>query len=185
MPRLVMVIRHAEKPEPGILGIQEDGAPDKKSLTPRGWQRAGALVALFGAEAPRRPFARPTHLFAAGPDDQDPSQRPRETLTPLAKKLGLRVRDHFDKDRLADALAEVVGLDDAAVVLVSWEHKTLAKYLSEGRLTPPIAIANRVPDRWPDGRFDVVWMFERTSPTTYAFTAEPQLVLAGDDAATF
>jgi hypothetical protein len=42
---------------------------------------------------------------------------------------------------------------------------------------------NRVPDKWPDGRFDVVWMFERTSPTTYAFTAEAQLVLAGDDAA--
>jgi hypothetical protein len=49
---VVMIIRHAEKPltpDPPH-GVSIDGLADPDSQTPRGWQRAGALVGLFSGE---------------------------------------------------------------------------------------------------------------------------------------
>ena len=35
----ILIMRHADKPEPdGDGGVDAVGVPDKKSLTPRGWQ---------------------------------------------------------------------------------------------------------------------------------------------------
>ncbi|MER9191238.1 hypothetical protein [Mesorhizobium australicum] len=47
--KLVMIIRHAEKPIPGgpDLGVTEQGESDPASLTVRGWQRAGGLCRFF------------------------------------------------------------------------------------------------------------------------------------------
>ena len=47
----MLIIRHAEKPLrdwPGP-GLTAAGDQDDKSLVIRGWQRAGAWTALFGA----------------------------------------------------------------------------------------------------------------------------------------
>ena len=41
----ILLIRHAEKPDGQDGGVNVDGACDEKSLTVRGWQRAGALIA--------------------------------------------------------------------------------------------------------------------------------------------
>ena len=56
----IMIIRHAEKPEHhGPRGVDENGDEDKKSLTVRGWQRAGALVQFFAPSGnARRSFFR-------------------------------------------------------------------------------------------------------------------------------
>ncbi|MEA2814532.1 MAG: hypothetical protein QOI93_2229, partial [Rhodospirillaceae bacterium] len=44
----ILIIRHADKPEPGgDGGVDAVGVPDKNSLTPRGWQRAGIWAELF------------------------------------------------------------------------------------------------------------------------------------------
>ena len=48
MPSKIIVIRHAEKPDATDEGVTPHGAGDKESLIVRGWQRAGALVALRG-----------------------------------------------------------------------------------------------------------------------------------------
>jgi hypothetical protein len=50
----LLLIRHAEKPEDGEPGgVAADGAPDKRSLTPKGWQAVAVgrsyLRRLFGA----------------------------------------------------------------------------------------------------------------------------------------
>ena len=49
MANVVMLIRHAEKPlgEAPPHGVTADGVVDRGSLTPRGCQRAGALVGFF------------------------------------------------------------------------------------------------------------------------------------------
>jgi hypothetical protein len=53
MPALtLLIIRHAEKPDKGTWpgpGSTFDGTDDPQSLVIRGWERAGAWTALFGA----------------------------------------------------------------------------------------------------------------------------------------
>jgi broad specificity phosphatase PhoE len=47
-PARIMFIRHAEKPvDGGDDGVTPKGHADPESLTPRGWQRAGALARFF------------------------------------------------------------------------------------------------------------------------------------------
>ena len=49
----ILLIRHAEKPDDSDSGpgLTSDGRDDPKSLTVRGWQRAGALVPEQTAES--------------------------------------------------------------------------------------------------------------------------------------
>jgi hypothetical protein len=74
-----------------VAGV--DGA---KHLVTLGWERAGALVTLFAAPwGPKPPLATPQFLFASNPTakhgddttDAGPSNRPYETVIPLAAKL--------------------------------------------------------------------------------------------------
>ncbi|RNJ41805.1 hypothetical protein B5V01_21690 [Mesorhizobium erdmanii] len=88
--KLVMIIRHAEKPLPEstILGVDEQGEMDNASLTVRGWQRAGGLCAIF--QSPSSPLARPASIVASGPIKKDgsgtKSKRPSQTIAPLARR---------------------------------------------------------------------------------------------------
>src|SRR6478672_13523998 len=75
-PQLIYVIRHAEKPPDsppsaknaaaaGVgppNGVDFSGRADQHSLTPRGWQRSGALAVLFT----RPPRAGLPELLAPG-----------------------------------------------------------------------------------------------------------------------
>src|SRR6187455_1404293 len=98
-PLRIMLIRHAEKPadpeseETPPFGVDEDGNRDQQSLTPLGWQRAGALVPFFaptGAPSRIALVSVPTALFA--PSHHGASHRSRQTLEPLARALGLLLR---------------------------------------------------------------------------------------------
>ncbi len=178
-PRKIMFIRHGEKPAAGEPGFQEDGTADKKSLAVPGWARAGALVAVFTRPGGWAGLATPLRIFAAGVEGDD-SQRPRETVVPLARKLGVSIDDRHGKDDLDALLGALMTAGDPGEVLVSWEHKALAKALSRGGLGPGVAISGQIPQQWPDDRFDVVWVFDRDSDREYRFSQVPQLLLAGD-----
>src|SRR5579863_5060820 len=126
-PLMIMLIRHAEKePEnPPPFGVNEAGAVDKHSLTARGWQRAGALIEFFAS--PSLPIVTPDVIYASAADtaeaagDDSKSLRPQETVTPLARKLGLAVNAPFvvgQETQLAKQVESEVGF-----VLVAWEHK--------------------------------------------------------------
>jgi broad specificity phosphatase PhoE len=179
MPSVVMLIRHAEKPlgDGPPHGVMTDGTPDPQSLTPRGWQRAGALVGLF---APDRPGSRggslptPSHLFASQIGGPSISKRPRETLVPLSERLGLDVDSRFAKEDV-DGLVQAVRAIDG-VVLIAWEHHvipSIANLLA--------ADESRVPQIWPDDRYDVVWVFEGNGPGVRpGFRQVPEMLLAGD-----
>jgi broad specificity phosphatase PhoE len=176
---VVMLLRHAEKPlgDGPPHGVTIDGSPDPESLTPRGWQRAGALVGLFvpdpsGGCSPRLPT--PTHLFASQIGPHSSSARPRETLLPLAERLGLAVDSSFRKDELGALVQAVEAID--GIVLIAWEH-----HLMPSLATLFVGDPSRVPQVWPDDRFDVVWVVEDESVVGGRRLREvPELLLAGD-----
>ena len=85
----VLIARHAEKPNENELGsgLTIEGTHDDKSLVVRGWQRAGAWAALFGADLGGNDYPRPGVVYAANPVQDDDltgskderSKRPFET----------------------------------------------------------------------------------------------------------
>ena len=172
-----MLIRHAEKPagEPGAIGVTEAGTASAGSLTVAGWTRAGALVALFAPShgTPPPGLSRPTAIWAASPRG-DLGQRPQETVTPLAARLGMAVDTHFGKGQETDLATALIS--GHGVALVAWQHEEIPVIVAHlGSITP------LPPAQWSADRFDMVWVFARTS-TGWAFSQVPQLLLAGDRA---
>jgi hypothetical protein len=190
----IMVIRHAEKPGSyggvSYKGVQADGKPDKKSLVTLGWERAGALLGLFAPPwGPAAALGVPGSLFAADPDDKsgdgrggsddEPSQRPYQTLTALAARLGLAIdtkgkRAKFKK--MVDAALECEG-----VALIAWQHQDIPA-IGEHLLKHSGASGIALPTSWPEDRYDLVWVFDRPAGDgpIISFTQVPQLLLAGD-----
>lgn len=178
----IMLIRHAEKPlgDGPPLGVDADGNQDRESLTPRGWQRAGALVGLFTrdpASSSRSPvLLTPTHLFASLVAAGSSSRRPRETLDPLAARLGLAIDTRFPKSGVSELARAALATD--GVPLIAWEH-----HLIPSLATAILGQREGIPSMWPDDRYDVIWIFEPSAEGgDYTFRQATQLLLAGDRA---
>jgi hypothetical protein len=174
----IMIIRHAERPSDDntISGISSSGTSDPEELTVRGWQRSGALVRLFspvGAFVDSR-LATPQTIFASAVAKHSKSLRPQHTVLELATLLNCPfIRDYSkgSESHLADAAIATHG-----PVLIAWEHEGIPD------------IANRIvgdsttcPQHWSGSRFDLVWVFDRPSPTgKWTFAQVPQMLLSGD-----
>lgn len=171
----IMIVRHAEKPvADASIGIRASGKADASSLTALGWQRAGALVQFFEHLAPSRAgISRPDHLFATRFDkySAEASRRPIQTLEPLSKSMGLKTADVFGKGQEPKLVAALQKL--SGVVLVAWSHENI-RFIVEA-----IGPSGTQPPEWPDERFDLVWVFDRTAPG-WKFSQTPQMLLAGD-----
>lgn len=178
-----MLIRHGEKePDSGPppYGVNENGVLDPHSLSPRGWQRAGALVRFFD-DARARGIKRPDAVYAsrvgstvlmAGGHDISQSLRPQQTVAPLVEaiqpKRGLQTPCAVgEEDALVRALVAEKG-----VVLVAWEHHHIAIIAQ--------AITKDAPASWPGSRFDLVWLITLKKDGSYAFKEVPQALLSGD-----
>jgi hypothetical protein len=214
----IMVIRHAEKPDK-YNGQQYDGVDltgatcgsnGSEDLVTLGWQRAGGLVTLFAPPwGPKTPtLATPQYLYAADPDgnsdpassaagaakSKEPSQRPYQTLLPLAAMLGsLEIDTSYKKKDFKDMVKDAVGKPGA--VLICWQHEDIPLQDSSGghgishyilKETGTTATFN-IPATWPVdsngvARYDLVFVFDRptgSGPIT-AFTLYAQMLLAGD-----
>ncbi len=162
---MILLIRHAEKPANGQMGVSSCGQMDEKSLSVRGWQRTGALAAAVD-----RLFPAPKHLFAS----HSSSNRPRETLIPLAEKLGLEINLNYGKGDERELALAARGRH--GIVLISWQHEYM-----KAVATAILGNDRRIPRTWPQDRFDLIWSFELDSSSgLYLFTQVPQLLLKGD-----
>ena len=166
-----MLIRHAEKPNdpPDDVsgnGVTLLGKPDKESLTVRGWQRAGAL-ATFLAQPPMRPDT----IFAS----DSKSERPEETVVPLAQRLNISGPKHFVITHSKNDLKPLIddAMQRSGVVLIAWQHELIPQMVGK------LPNAPAVPQKWPGDRFDMVWVFDASGPG-WIFKQEPQMLLAGD-----
>ncbi|CAM3663785.1 hypothetical protein [Smaragdicoccus niigatensis] len=170
----IMIIRHAEKQDaaPGP-GLTQDGVPNDKALTIRGWTRAGGLAQLFAPSYGQPPegLQRPDRVWSPTPQDNS-GVRCTETVMPVAAKLGLKINDTHPLGDEAGVAAELVGLP--GVTLVAWEHNHIPALVHAlGHITP------EPPKLWADNVFDIVFVFTR-SGDGWTYRQVPQLLLAGD-----
>lgn len=150
-------MRHAEK-----SGDETD--PD---LNARGYARAAALVRLFPAR-----FDIPEFLFAARSSPR--SNRPVETLAPLARALRLPIDARFADDEFASLARRVLSHSrySGKTVLICWHHGNIPP------LAAKLGVANP-PSAWPDAQFDRIWWI-RYSGRGVTLDDSPQHLLDGD-----
>lgn len=178
---VIMVIRHGEKPDEDVSplpGISVTGVEDDRSLTKVGWDRANALVNIFDpAQGPLRAgLARPAAIFAAGANEDGEGKRTRETVGPLAHKLGLQMNIQYGKGDEQSLIAAATS--QPGPTLICWQHGEIPAIAEAlGSVTPA------PPQEWPDDRFDVVWTFTRTA-SGWNFTQLPEMALPTDKATT-
>jgi hypothetical protein len=182
-PEVIYIIRHAEKPfKPHLSGVDYEGGPNEHSLLPRGWQRSGALAALFHPDSgPLRPGLRtPTLLVAPswGHPHKTAAHRSYQTIQGLSERLALPIASPFaqgHEQQLADSLVS----SHSGVVLICWEHKHLPSIAA----ALPLADGTVIPEKWPGDRYDVIWEFTLApgaGPPRYTFSQIPQQLLSGD-----
>jgi hypothetical protein len=183
LPQQIYIIRHGEKPADSSsgppLGVDVDGNRNENSLSPRGWERSGALTVLFSPPVgPKVGLRTPTALYATGYRDAavTKTHRPYETLLGLSRRLGVPIQS---PDRLGQeaALADAVLNSGAEVVLVCYEHRRIPA-LVQGI---PTVDGTAIPAAWPDDRYDVIWTLT-LDPVAgrYMFGQVPQQLLDGD-----
>lgn len=156
-PLKVILVRHGEEP------LGDEG----RELSEVGWARARGLSQLFAGESI-------TRLVALKPHKKKGSIRSIQTLQPISETLGLTVESPYTRDEVSD-LVQMLSSDsqyDGQVVLVAWQHETLADVAHE-------LGADEAPAKW--GKvFDRYWVLEFTDGRVSSFQNLPQRLLDGD-----
>jgi hypothetical protein len=190
-PSQVLIIRHGEKV--GDPKLDNDGG---RHLSVKGSARAAALPSLFAPAEPQLAcalhhrdthfagdyreiplkgnaarFPTPHYIFAT--QRSKASNRPIETVTPLATSLSVPLNDGFaNKDAAIQKMIKAILNDyPGQIILVCWHH---------GKL-PDIAKALGIskPPKWDGKVFDRVWQI--TFPKGKASLQDlPQMLLYGD-----
>jgi len=185
-PAEIYIIRHGEKPADlppadhghhapvptAPFGVDYQGNQDEHSLLPRGWQRSGALAALFAPAlgVPQAGLRVPTALLSPSYDDPATTitHRTYQTIQGLGARLNLQIASDFTEGQEPQLAASVVSTY-SGVVLICWEHRHIP------------AIASSL--KWDGARFDVIWTFTLvpgSAPAQYTFGQVPQQLLSGD-----
>jgi hypothetical protein len=181
LPQQIYVIRHGEKPPDSgpPFGVDFDGNRNAYSLSPRGWQRSGALAVLFSPAVGQKVGLRtPAALYAAAYGDAAVTKihRPYQTILGLSQRLGLPIQS---PDLLGQegAFADAVLSSGAEVVLVCYEHVRIPALVAGF----PTVDGTAIPSVWPDDRYDVIWTLT-LDPVAgrYVFGQVPQQLLDGD-----
>ena len=157
MPKTVILIRHGEEPK-GDEGTE---------LSQVGWARAQGIAKLFET-------AGITQLIALKPHKKNGSIRSIQTLQPISQELGLEVQTPYTRaevSSLVDLLANDPQYDDQ-IVLVAWQHETLADIAHQ-------LGASDAPEEWGKA-FDRYWVLEFKNGQVSSFKNLPQRILSGD-----
>jgi hypothetical protein len=177
----LLMIRHGEKPSTGGLGVDDEGKANPDGLTTTGWARAGALVTLFAPNSTTVNSALPSPGALVTPKYHKPVHRANLTLLPLSRRLGVAILAEHAVDAHPSKIVDSLLAMETEVVLLCWEHDHLVKIADAVARTLPVANSGDVPTSWPDGRFDLIWRFDRDEQAqTWAFTSHDQQLLAGD-----
>lgn len=171
-PAQVILIRHAEK--------QLEG----NQLSEKGFKRAEALVNFFLTAPAVTGHGTPAAIYAAAPKNEDSSIRSIQTVTPLARALGVTVNTGFTRGQAHKLVADIMQNPKytGRLVLVCWQHGHLTDIVRELAEYSPYGPAAQValPDEWPDARFDRAWIIDLYRGRVLSFKDIPQRLLPGD-----
>jgi hypothetical protein len=159
-PATILIVRHAEKLTDGRL-----------DLSPVGFKRAALLPDLFVPAGVRSDLPLPQVLIATGQSAH--SNRPVETITPLAAALNLPIDSSvLNEDYGALAASLLSGRYAGKVVLVSWHHGKIPALATALGAKVPYAV-------WPEGQFDRVWRIDYVGGKA-VLKDLPQRLMPGD-----
>lgn len=153
-PATILVIRHGEKPA-------DKGNPH---LSDEGNRRAQMLAATLPAIYPSL-----AALFATAPARD--SNRPYETIAPLAKNLGLAIDNSFADNQhaeLARKLLSGVPAYRGRTILVCWHHEKIPALVHDDLRQPD------APTVWPEAIFDRIWQIDYAPAGGSTFTIKPE-----------
>lgn len=136
---VVLVIRHAEKPETG------------DTLTSAGEARAKAYVGYFKGYAVDSKPVTIDYLFAAA--DSKGSKRPRLTLTPLSKATGLAIDQRFTDKQFQELSDELRAKSHGATILICWHHGQIPMLLQALGANPKQLLPG---GKWPNDTYSWV-----------------------------
>ena len=156
-PSRILLMRHADKPED----------PYDSDLSDAGMARAEHLATYIP-----QTFGKPDYIIATAHSKH--SNRPTETVKPLADALGIKVQHDFEDDdfeELVEEIFENVAYRGKAII-VCWHH---------GKLPAIAALlgaqAGSYPDPWPEDAYNIILDFQYNSnsgsPPTVARVIEP------------
>jgi broad specificity phosphatase PhoE len=156
-PSRIILMRHADKPDD----------PDDPDLSAAGVARAEHLAAYIP-----QTFGKPDYIIATARSKH--SDRPVETVAPLAHAVGVTARDDF-RDKDFEDLVEDLFSDPTyrgKTLVICWHHGTLPAIAA--LLGAP---AGSYPDPWPDDTYNVILDFRygpsAGSPPTVTQIIEP------------
>ena len=209
-PALVMLIRHGEKPgapdkdddtpspDLSIRGSARAAAlptlftPDPTGVGKAGQQlgcglRTGGSAIFSGTYktpaatlAPGARFPTPQHLGAAQASKN--SNRPAQTITPVAQALGLKIHAKHPVNDYAAVASDILKKHAGEIVLICWHHgKIPALALALGVPRQQVIQALGGATKWPGSVFDWVWSIDWKSGSANLTVANQQL-LYGDAA---
>ncbi len=133
---VILIIRHAEKPDDGS-GLSDEGEA-----------RAKAYVNYFKTFTLDGQPLKLDHLFAAA--DSKESRRPRLTLEPTSQALGLPIDVQFKNKSYQELADELQSQPHGHAILIAWHHEKIPALLRALGADSAQVIPN---DKWPSAVF--------------------------------
>jgi phosphohistidine phosphatase SixA len=156
-PSRIILMRHADKTDD----------PDDEDLSEAGAARAQHLATYIP-----QTFGKPDYIIATAHSKH--SNRPRETVAPLAAALGMKVEHDFENDDFEDLVEEIFSNPDykGRTLVICWHH---------GKLPAIAALlgasTGSYPDPWPEDAYNIILDFRYDpnsgSPPTVTRVVEP------------
>ncbi len=154
LPNTILIIRHGEKP---------DDHSDLH-LSDVGRVRADMLAKTLPAMYPNLSV-----LFATAPSTN--SNRPYETIAPLAMALRLVVNNSFSNSQHSDLAQRIMTSPEdygGKTILICWHHEKIPG-LARDDFGQEAA-----PTFWSDDVFDQIWQIDYSSDGQSTFTIKPE-----------
>jgi len=139
----LLIIRHAEKP-----ADKTNGGP---GLTPAGEARAKSYADYFRNFRVDGAPVRIDTLIATA--DTPNSARPRLTIEPLSRAIGLKIQQPFGDDDVKGLARWLANGPPNRTVLIAWHHERIPKLLAELGADPNMLIPGGT---WPPRTYDWV-----------------------------